>query len=354
MKQIRILLLEDSEVDAELACEQLRRGGFDCDFVRVATRDEFVRALEAGGHDLILADYSLPSFDGATALQLAREKAPHTPFIFVSGVLGEERAIESLKQGATDYVLKQRLQRLPIAVERALNEADLLEERRKADERTKVLVAELNHRVKNLLALVSAVAAMTFRHSGSLQAFQEAFQGRLQTLSEAHSLVFQNEWQHAPLDDLLDRSLGAFDTGGDSILVDGPDVTIPPRHAMTLALVFHELATNASKYGSLSDPSGTVKLTWRIVADGVGPELHFDWTERDGPAVAPPSGKGFGTTLIERSVRGELGGDARFHYPPSGFECGIRFPASWLTKPEWRDRRLDDGGLGQPETRLSA
>lgn len=339
MKQVRILLLEDSEVDAELLCEQLRRGGFECDIARVADRDAFVRSLERGNHDLILADYSLPSFDGGSALKLAREKAPHTPFIFVSGVMGEERAIESLKQGATDYVLKQRLQRLPHAVERALHEAQLEEERRRADERTRMLVAELNHRVKNLLALVSAVAAMTFRHSNSLQTFQEAFQGRLQTLSEAHSLVFQNEWRHAPLDDLIDRSLTAFDTAGESITVDGPDVSIPPRHAMTLALVFHELATNAFKYGSLSERKGRVRLDWKVTADGTGPEIHLDWAESDGPPVTTPDSKGFGTLLIERSVRSELGGRAVFHYGADGFRCHIRFPAPWLSDESRADPR---------------
>lgn len=335
MTKVRILLLEDSEVDAELLCEQLRRGGFECDIVRVADRDAFIAALEMGHHDLILADYSLPSFDGGSALRLACEKAPHIPFIFVSGVMGEERAIESLKQGATDYVLKQRLQRLPHAVERALNEAKLEDERRRADERTRMLVAELNHRVKNLLALVSAVASMTFRHSGSLQAFQHAFQGRLQTLSEAHSLVFQNEWRHAPLDDLVDRALGAFDADGDSIILDGPDISIPPRHAMTLALVFHELATNASKYGALSENAGTVKLRWRLTADS---ELDIEWTERDGPPARTPQAKGFGTKLIERSVRSELGGRTEFDYAESGFRCRMRFPAPWLTDEKCGDR----------------
>lgn len=330
MRNVRILLLEDSEVDAELACEQLRRGGFECDFRRVSDREGFVAALQSGDHDIILADYSLPSFDGATALELAREKAPHIPFIFVSGVLGEERAIESLKRGATDYVLKQRLQRLPIAVERALNEAALAEEARKAEERTRTLVAELNHRVKNLLALVSAVAAMTFRHSSTLQTFQESFQGRLQTLSEAHSLVFQNEWKHAPLGDLLERALGAFESGAENFQFDGPAVSIPPRHAMTLALAFHELATNASKYGSLSEPGGTVELNWRVTDDGGRRELRFDWVERGGREVTPPSGRGFGTTLIERSVRSELGGQVEFRYEPDGLHCAMRFPAPWL------------------------
>jgi DNA-binding NtrC family response regulator len=123
VSQIRILLLEDSPLDAELVRARLSRGGIDFAMQRVDTRAGFLAALEAGEIDLILTDYSLPSFDGLAALELARERRPDTPFLFVSGGLGEEVAIESLKRGATDYVLKQKLDRLAPAVTRAIAEA---------------------------------------------------------------------------------------------------------------------------------------------------------------------------------------------------------------------------------------
>jgi two-component sensor histidine kinase len=340
--RVRILLLEDSEVDAELICEQLRRGGMECDIVRVAQRDEFAAALDRGGYDLILSDYSLPSFDGGTALALTRTKAPDTPFIFVSGVLGEERAIESLKLGATDYVLKQRLQRLPLAVERALSEAEERNERQRAEERSRTLVAELNHRVKNLLALVSAMASMTYRSSSSLPEFHAVFQGRLGALSDAHSLAFQHDWKAMPLGQLLDRVLSVFDADGASIVRDGPDVPVPPRHAMTLALVLHELGTNAAKYGALRDPGGSVEVVWRTVVDGSDPELRLSWRERGGPPVEAPAGKGFGSMLIDRTIRGELGGRADFRYPAQGFECDIRFPVPWLRDDRSGIRRVPE------------
>ncbi len=131
MKQLlKILHLEDEPNDAELIRTILNREDIQCESIRVETKSDFVAAVEQGGFGLILADHSLPGFDGMSALAIAREKCPEVPFILISGVLGEEVAIESLKQGATDYVLKQLMTRLMPAVQRALNEAKLLAERK--------------------------------------------------------------------------------------------------------------------------------------------------------------------------------------------------------------------------------
>lgn len=134
VSRIKILMVEDSPLDADLIQSRLTAGEVDAEYVRVETREDFVRALEAGGQDLILADYSLPSFDGLSALAIARERCPGVPFIFVSGVLGEEVAVDTLQKGATDYVLKQRLNRLVPAVTRALAEAREREARHQAEE----------------------------------------------------------------------------------------------------------------------------------------------------------------------------------------------------------------------------
>ena len=125
MSELRLLLLEDSALDAELILARLAEGGLACAATRVQGRDEFRAALERGCPDLILADYSLPSFDGISALRLAQQVCPEVPFLFVSGALGEELAIETLKNGATDYVLKHRLERLVPSVRRALRELGL-------------------------------------------------------------------------------------------------------------------------------------------------------------------------------------------------------------------------------------
>ena len=129
-----ILDLEDDPLDTELVQANLAEGGITCEIVRVQTREEFVAALKGSDFDLIFSDYSLPSFDGLSALKLAKEIRPEVPFILVSGAIGEDRAIEALKSGATDYVLKQRLERLVPAVKRAIREAEDRIERRRAEE----------------------------------------------------------------------------------------------------------------------------------------------------------------------------------------------------------------------------
>ena len=145
-RALRILHLEDDPADAELVATTLAAEGLMCEFVRCSSRSQFVAAID-GAYDLILADFALPSFDGVSAQRIARERRPDLPFVFVSGTIGEEVAIERLKDGATDYVLKQRLERLPSAVRRALDEVRERHERRKAESEVRRLNAELEQRV---------------------------------------------------------------------------------------------------------------------------------------------------------------------------------------------------------------
>ena len=131
--KLRILNLEDTQDDSELVRVRLVREGIECDLVHVETRDDFVTAIEGGGFDLILADYSLPSFDGLSALNIAKRKCPEVPFIFLSGAIGEEFAIETLERGATDYILKGSVSRLAAAIIRALLEVEEHNRRRQAE-----------------------------------------------------------------------------------------------------------------------------------------------------------------------------------------------------------------------------
>src|SRR6476469_7142420 len=142
LRNLKILLLEDNALDAELTCATLDVVDMNCQIDRVEDRAAFEAALARECFDLILADYSLPSFDGVTALEIAKSRCPETPFIFVSGALGEELAIETLKRGATDYVLKHRLERLRPSVVRALLEKEEKEQRRVAEGRLRELAAE--------------------------------------------------------------------------------------------------------------------------------------------------------------------------------------------------------------------
>ncbi len=155
-KMIRVLLLEDVPADAELVERELRRGGISFTSRRVETREGFIREIEDPAPDLVLADHKLPAFDGLSALGIAKEKCPDVPFIFVTGSMGEEMAIETFRRGATDYVLKERLSRLMPAVERALHEAEERKKRRLAEE-------ELIRRVEELERFRQATIQREFR-----------------------------------------------------------------------------------------------------------------------------------------------------------------------------------------------
>jgi two-component sensor histidine kinase len=320
-----ILLLEDSDLDAELIASRLRKGDIPHRITRAATREEYVEALSRR-HDLILADYSLPSFDGLSALEMASKTVPDTPFIFVSGTLGEEIAIEAFKRGAADYVLKQRLVRLPAAVTRALAEAAEKAERRHAEAQLRLLVAELSHRVNNTIAIIQSIATQTLRSAASLDDFKARFMSRLLSLGKTHDLLTRTNWTGVLLHEMLAAELEPYRVCDEErCRFTGPEVELFPTAALTLALTFHELATNAAKYGALSQNHGRLQVSWSLVPDGNDDVLAITWMEEGGPPVHPPARRGFGSRLIEQSMRG-LGGTARMDYASDGLRCEIMMP----------------------------
>lgn len=176
-------------------------------------------------------------------------------------------------------------------------------ERRQADETKRLLIGELNHRVRNTLASVQAIATQTLRHTASPKEFSTTFSGRIQSLARAHSILSDTTWQGAKLNDLVidQLRLGTLDAA--RISISGPDVDLAPATALRLALIFHELSTNANKYGALSVQGGRIDLTWSVA----GERLYIQWVERGGDKVKAPLRRGFGTTLIEQSVRADSG-----------------------------------------------
>src|SRR5690349_4288638 len=162
---LRLLILEDVAAEAELAVHQLKRAGLNCIWTRVETEDAFREALHELRPDLILSDFSIPGYDGSAALELTRREAPETPFIFVSGTIGEERAIEALKSGAVDYVLKSNLERLAPAVRRALKEVAVRRAQRAAEQRVE--------RLSRVLQMLSAINAGVVRIRDRTHLFEE-------------------------------------------------------------------------------------------------------------------------------------------------------------------------------------
>jgi PAS domain S-box-containing protein len=192
-------------------------------------------------------------------------------------------------------------------------------DRRMAEERQRLLMEELAHRVKNTLTVVQAIASQTLRGSGASPEAREALNTRLMALSRAHELLMQGGWSEASLLALVEETarLHAHGEAG-RFRIAGPDILLGSRAAMALALVLHELATNAVKYGALSVPEGQVLVLWETVDIGGEAQLRFRWEEVGGPPVVPPERQGFGTRLIARSFGQSLAATVRLDYARAG------------------------------------
>lgn len=201
--------------------------------------------------------------------------------------------------------------------------------RKQAEERLHLLINELNHRVKNALATVQSIAALTLR--ASEPGGYELFEARLGALSRAHDLLARHNWAGATLGSLLSQELAPYREARTArFRVRGEEVPLDAHVALALAMVFHELATNAAKYGSLSRAHGMIDVGWKVLRSvGPGPNgLVLEWTECKGPPVAPPTHRGFGSRLIERNITGQLGGKLDLDYRPDGLHCKIELPLS--------------------------
>jgi PAS domain S-box-containing protein len=197
-----------------------------------------------------------------------------------------------------------------------------LSERKKAEEQQNLLLGELQHRVKNTLAMVQAIASQTFRESATPDA-REAFTARVIALSHANDILTKAGWTAAPVKDIVQGATIPHCAGPERFDISGPGIEIAARAALSLTLVLHELCTNASKYGALSNDQGRVEIAWDVVDDGL---FRFKWAERGGPPVQKPVHSGFGTRLIERSLGPQLGGEVRTDFAPDGVVCIFQIP----------------------------
>jgi PAS domain S-box-containing protein len=192
-----------------------------------------------------------------------------------------------------------------------------------ADRRQRLMIDELNHRVKNTLATVQSIAMQTARSHAQPERFAESFQARLLALSHTHDLLTRSHWEGADLHEVLEHETEAH--GRTRVLLNGPHVALKPSAALSLGMVFHELATNAAKYGALSAPDGRVTVDWSLDEDG---RMRVVWREGGGPPASPPERRGFGSRLIERSVRHDLGGNITMDYGEEGLTAVMIFPVN--------------------------
>ncbi len=198
-------------------------------------------------------------------------------------------------------------------------------ERKRAEEQQSMLVAELDHRVKNVLASVAVVAKRTSERSGSTRDFIEALNHRLQSMAEAHSLLSRSRWQGVSLADLVDQELAPYATAENTI-IEGPHVSLSASATQALAMVLHELTTNAAKYGALSTPQGRVSVRWHRISDGgASTRLRLTWQEEGSPAVSSTVRPGYGTSIIRDLIPYELGGVVDLDFRAGGVSCTIEF-----------------------------
>ncbi|HEV7372318.1 PAS domain S-box protein [Arenibaculum sp.] len=202
-------------------------------------------------------------------------------------------------------------------------------ERKRADSRLRLLAREVDHRAKNLLAVI--LSMVRFTRADTVPEFAAAIDGRIRALAHAHSMLSESHWQGADLERLAEEVLAPHRRpGARPVRIDGPGLKLAPSAAQSVAMVLHELATNAAKYGAFSAPSGHVHLEWSLPAGG---RLVLLWTETGGPPVRQPSRRGFGTGAVERVVRGQLGGQLSLDWRAEGLVCEIDVPLDAIVDP---------------------
>jgi PAS domain S-box-containing protein len=214
-------------------------------------------------------------------------------------------------------------------VEHAVVIVEDVTEDKQAEELRELLLRELNHRVRNLFGVIRTLVMQGGSGGPEVEAYKNILTGRLDALVRAHSLAIDSRRGGIDLTTLAAHTLEPYATGKpDAIQIDGEPLPLEARHALSLSLILHELATNAVKYGALSAPEGTMRLTWRTLRDDTGNRVELAWVESGGPAVRPPERRGFGTKLIERAFSYDLGGEAEIEFRPEGLCVRAWFPAS--------------------------
>ena len=218
-------------------------------------------------------------------------------------------------------------------------------QRKRHEQHQRMLLDELNHRVKNTLATVQSMAKQTLRNASNLNESREAFDARLIALSKAHNVLTREQWEGAELREIVRDALAAYVSGAHehSIRVDGPGLRLQPKAALALSMALHELATNAVKYGALTVAGGMVEVGWRI--DEESGYFYLRWVEKRGPPVAIPLKRGFGSRLIEQGLAQDLYGNVKLEFAQGGVICSIEAPLDELRVQHEEPQRPDSFSL---------
>lgn len=314
------------------------------------TEDRLKFALDAGRLGSWELDVATRAYEASDTCKSNYGRAPDEDFSFddlIASVHPTDRpsmaaAIEDAIRDGSDYDIEYRVV-IPTGETRwvhargraaQIGEAGVrrmagvsldITARKQAEERQRLLVNELNHRVKNSLVAVQSIAAQTLRTALSPEQFQDAFESRIMALSQTHDLLTRESWESASLREVFDVELLAL--GGDARVQFNytRDIRLSPKAVVAMGMAIHEMATNACKYGALSTPEGRLEVEWRVEPDPI-PTLRLSWTERGGPAVSIPTRRGFGVRLLEKGLAGELSGDVAITYDSLGLICRMGLP----------------------------
>ncbi len=337
-EKVNILLVDDQP--GKLVSYELILNDLDENLLKANSAQEALEILIKTDVALILIDVCMPDLDGFELAQMIREhpRFRNTAIIFVSAIhLSDLDSLKGYELGGVDYVpvpvvpavlrakvrvfvelyrKTRELARLNNELERRV--AERTEELQGAIQHQELLAREVDHRARNALAVIQSIVSLTPAADG--EKFVAAIQGRIRAMATAHTLLSNSRWQGADLLVLVNEELAPYTDCG-SVAVDGESVSILPTVAQSLALVLHELATNAAKYGALSQAGGRLAVSWRLE----GNEMRLDWIEECGFAIPKQSKPGFGSRVIEASI-GQLGGHIARKWPPDGLRCTITLP----------------------------
>ena len=278
-------------------------------------------------YNLIPSDRGRPLTDIVSRLDYDRLRED------VEQVLNTLEALErrvSRRDGTAHYLLRILPYRAPdSAVDGSLVTFVDVTQIVEVEQHQRLLVDELNHRVKNMLTVVISLATQTLRRAGTLEEFSGVFLGRVHALTAAYSLLSRESWSAVQLDEIVAEELRPFMASDrTNVVITGPAVFLHPRGALALGMAVHELATNAAKFGALSVPEGDVAVTWAVERTNDGEHFSLDWIERNGPPVKEPAKRGFGSMLIERALGHDLSGKATIEFLPEGVRATVRAPLS--------------------------
>ena len=277
---------------------------------------------------------ALPELEGQRFLHLLDQ-------VYISGKPFVGRRLPALLQKQTEGAAEQRYVDFvyqPItdssgAVSGIFVEGSDVTDQVHAEEQQQLLIRELQHRVQNTLATVQGILGATARSSLSVSDFQQAFSARLVALGKTHAILTESERQIATVSSLLRLELEPYDDAtGRRIRLDGPTVGLPANLAVLVGLAFHELATNAAKYGALSDIAGILTVTWRVEVEPGRSALHILWTEQNGPSVVPPTREGFGSRLLNKALPAQAGARVKLDFAPDGLHATISIPFGGIAR----------------------